>query len=148
MAKTKAMVAGDARAVCYLALAKVAAKRGDRDLLFGGSTYDVDVAITGKVAGRNVQEHVAGCLVVGEDQQRHKSAACDQAELLAIVAAALDKPARDRLFKKLRETFRETGRLPPIDTATVAEAKALLTELRSTTLETARGNVTFAEKKD
>lgn len=147
MAKLKAMVAADARAVAYLTLSKVAPKRGDRDLLFGGASYDVDLEITGKVAGRKISETVTGLLLVGEDQSRNSSSACDQAELLAVVANALDKPTRDRLFKRLRETFRETERLPPIDSHTVAEAKALLDELRSTKTTTVRGNVTFQEAK-
>ncbi len=147
MAKTQPLVQADARAVCYLALGKIAPKRGDRDKLIAGTTYDVDLQITGKVGRRAVSEEIAGTLVVGEDQVRNASVACDQAELLACVAEALPKAGRDRLFKKLRELHAAHGTLPAVDSGILAEAKALLTELRSTKVTEVRGNVTFVERK-
>jgi hypothetical protein len=147
MAKVQPLVAADARAVCYLALGKIAPKRGDRDKLMAGTTYDVDLEISGKVGRKHVVESLAGTLIVGEDQVRNVSTACDQAELLAYAVAGLDKPARQRLFKLLREAFRDTGSIPSVDSDVLADTKALLTELRSTKVTDVRGNVTFVERK-
>jgi hypothetical protein len=141
------LCAADRRAVLYSALAKIAPSRSDRDQLFAGGCYKVDVTISGKVGRGQVNEQIVGELCVGEDSERSKSTACDQAELLAYVVAGLTKPERDRLYKTLRDAFRASGAIPSVDVDVLADTKALLTELRSTTTERKRGDVTFKEKK-
>lgn len=142
------MTAADRRAVLYSALASVAKKRSNRALLFGGGFYPVDVKITGKCGRGTVNETVKGELLVGEDSVRNSSSACDQAELLACVVAGIETPVRDRIFKTIRETFATKGTLPTVDAAVVAATDALLTELRSNTSETKKGDVTFKPAKE
>lgn len=139
---TSAMCAADRRAVAYAALEKAAKKRSDRDLLFAGAKYAVDLVIAGKIGRGAVKETVKGTLDVGEDQMQVRSEAVDTAELLAVVTESLTKPARDRLFSKLRDTFKHNGRLP-CDEVVLIEAKALLKELRAETTKSVRGNVVF-----
>lgn len=139
-----ACTAADRLAICWSALGKVAGKRSNRDLLTDGAAYPVDLEISGKIGRGCVSDRVVGTLHVGEEQRSSTSSACDQAELLACVAAALTKPQRDRLFTALAEGFHETGALPtPRDPNVVAECQLLIGKLRATVEKINRGNVTF-----
>lgn len=144
--KTMPLVAADARAVAYAAVAKAADKRFDRDQLLAGAAYPVDLVLSGKVGRRQVKEAIAGILTVGEDGTRNASAAAKPEALVAAIAAALSKPERDRLFKKLRDVWRDTGALPSIDETVLGEAAALVKELRSVTVQTVRGSVSFQDQ--
>ncbi len=103
----------------------------------------VDLTIKGQVKSFAVNESFAGQLIVGPPSTRSTPVACGQLELLAVLASELSGKKRAELFTNLIEVFANDKALPASDLDIQAECKTLLTALRWSKSQTARGPVRF-----
>lgn len=131
------------RAVLFAALEQIAKNNTSRDLLVDDSKTKVDLTIKGSVKSFEVKESFAGQLLVGAPSVRSTSVACDQAELLAVLASKLSAKKRADLFAYLIETFANDKALPEQDGDILTECKSLLKALRWAASQTCRGSVRF-----
>jgi hypothetical protein len=131
------------RAVLFAALEQIAKHHTSRDLLVDDSKTKVDLSIKGHVKTFEVKEAFSGQLIVGPPSTRSTSVACDQVELLAVLASKLSAKKRAELFAYLIESFANDKALPAADGDVLAECKTLLTALRWSKPQTSRGSVRF-----
>lgn len=110
-----------------------------RDELEAGGAYDVDVTIAGTIGRASVNESVAGQLTVGHDSVTKKSAAPDQAQVLAIALQFMPQ-TRAEEFRGLLST----GDLPDVPMDELDAATRLLQRARRQLPdEPRRGSVSF-----
>lgn len=131
--------------IVWAALAYVAGKRTQRDLLADGSNTKLAVDVTALINGRaKFSATVDGVLHVGEPAAVASSSAPDAATLLALALLELTPKQRDKFAANVLAHFEKTQRLPDVADASIENAKALLKRLRATKNETRRGSVSFA----
>lgn len=131
------------RAVLFAALEQIAKHHTSRDLLVDDSKTKVDLTIKGQVKSFEVKEAFSGQLIVGPPSTRSTSVACDQVELLAVLASRLSGKKRAELFAYLIGQFQKDKALPAANDDVLAECKSLLQALRWAKPQTVNGPVRF-----
>ena len=131
-------------AMLWAAVAKAASKEVEHDALPRGEQSKVRLMITGEIDGQTVHRSLLGELAVGEDQQRAMSATPDQATLVALILAKLNRITREKILAELPLLFAAHGDCwPEVDGGLLSSAERMLKQIRARKTVTVRGSVRY-----
>jgi len=130
-------------AATWHALLCVAKNQANRKHLRDGARYRCDLQLRGRVGGRDIDEVIAGSLVVSGPQEKSSSSAVNTAHLVAWLWQQIPSTRRPDLRDALLEHFGQHEEPPAVDNRDLEETKLLLKQLRSTNVKQVQGIVTF-----
>lgn len=129
------------RSALWHAVAKIAGKEAQRDLLDAGDVYDVEGQVAAHVNGEPISVPISCQVAVNFDTEVSVSVAAPMEHLLALFLAEVPKTRRAKLLDDLPVEFSAAGELPGADPELFNAAAGLLKSLRSRKIQPRRGSV-------
>ncbi|QDV26920.1 hypothetical protein [Aureliella helgolandensis] len=147
MVKRSADTAANLSTILWAALGFLAKKRTDKSLLPVETPTKVDVTIEGKIGRKQICERVIGYLNLGTDGQRSATSAADPVRVTALLLAQVPTEKRAEVIAGIIAVKESTSQLPSVHETYIEQADQFLKRLRSSTMATVKGSVTFALNK-
>lgn len=127
------------------ALGKVGGKEGNRTALGEGKSYPVNLRIRGTVCKQEINEQIAGLLLVAFDSEGTTTSGPEGDHLTALILSRVPKTRQAELLESLSRYFAEHGALPEIDEELLDQITHLRKQLRARSAPTTkRGAVSFS----